>query len=119
MDPESLVLGALAAGAGAGLKDSASDAVRATYREFLSRINGLMHRNADDAAPETPASLDSLREQLSTLSAAEEAVLIELARKVKSYAEEGVGSRTIVTTVHDSQGVQIGDGNTQVNRFDA
>lgn len=95
MDPISLILRRLATGASAGTveaaKDSGKDAVVAAY----SKSRGLV---------EAGASLD--------------ADLVAAAKALMELVEEaGACSGKYVVTIKDSEGVQVGDGNIQINTY--
>lgn len=124
MDPVTLIVTALAAGAAAALQDGTKSAVKTAYarvrelakRRFAHPDNGeyLMDKHAED--PEiwgTP-----LNRELEQAGAAYDLDLVMAAQELMGLLDAG-GSQEgkYVVSVRDSQGVQIGDGNSQANYF--
>lgn len=124
MDPVTLIVTALAAGAASALQDDAKSALRAAYarlREVLKRnLSGrplgelvLAEHEAAPNAWEQP-----LRAELAATYAGTDAELVNLARALMNLADEaGARAGRYDVTVRDSKGVQVGDHNIQVNRF--
>ena len=128
MEPITLILTALAAGASAGtleaLKDDVKDKAKSTY----ARLHGLAsHRfqgnpsaeivlSEYQADPETYSA--PLAKKLMEAGAGDDAELITVARALMELVDQaGTVSGKYNVTVKDSKGVQIGDGNFQVNKF--
>jgi hypothetical protein len=124
MDEVSLVVTALSAGAGAGLKDAASSAVKDAYTGLRELVRGtLAGRQAGEVAlvelEQDPAAWESpLRSQLAAAGAGDDRELVAAAQALMEMLD-GAGSRAgrYRVTVTGSQGMQIGDGNTQHNTF--
>jgi len=124
MDPVTLIVAALAAGAALGLKDAASAAVKDAYaglkalvrRRLAGRPDGELVLARHEAAPQTWEG--PLAAELSAAGAAGDADLVAAAQTLMSLVDEA-GSRLgkYVVAVRDSQGVQFGDHNTQTNTF--
>jgi len=103
-----LVVTALAAGAAAGAKDTATTAVKDAYSGLKSGVRRLVGR---DELPEDPAEL---AEELAAANVGDDASVLEAARAVLREADPDGKYHVTVT---DSKGVQIGDGNTMNLNF--
>lgn len=103
-----LVVTALAAGAAAGAKDTATTAVKDAYSGLKSGVRRLVGR---DELPEDPAEL---AEELAAANVGDDAPVLEAARAVLREADPDSKYHVTVT---DSKGVQIGDGNTMNLNF--
>lgn len=128
MDPITLIVTALAAGAVAGaldgLKDDVKGPAKAAYEKFrglvMKRVSGipgaevtLAEYEADPTTWEAP-----LAAKLKEASADDDAGLLAAARALMEVIDEdGTGSGKYKVTIKDSKGVQVGDGNIQVNTF--
>lgn len=112
MDPISLIIAALVAGAAAGAKDTASSAVKDAYEG----LKGLIRRRfgGDQAAEaelrkaeETPVGDHSaLSARLEAAGAADDAELLRAAQEVLKQA----GKYNI--SIKDSKGISVGDHQT-------
>jgi hypothetical protein len=124
MDPVTLIVTALAAGAASALQDGASSTVKDAYarvialvkRRFASRPKGEVVLAEHQAAPQTWEA--PLAAELFAAGADGDADLVSAAQALMSLVDEA-GSRAgkYAVTVRDSQGVQVGDHNTQTNTF--
>ncbi len=124
MDPVTLIVTALAAGAASALQDGTSAAVKDAYvrlkalvtRRFAGRAKAELVLAEHQAAPQTWEK--PLAEELSAVGAESDADLVAAAQALMSLVDEA-GSRAgkYVVTVRDSQGVQVGDHGTQTNIF--
>ena len=124
MDPVTLIVTALAAGAASALQDGASDAVKNAYarlkalvaKRFADRPKGELVLAEHEAAPQTWEK--PLAAELSASGAEGDADLVGAAQALMSLVDEA-GSRSgkYLVAVRDSQGVQVGDHNTQTNAF--
>lgn len=124
MDPVALIVTALAAGAVLGLKDTASAAVKDAYKgvkalakkRLASRQDGelVLARHAEAPRPwERP-----LAEELAAAGAANDAGLVAAAQALMSLVDAaGARAGKYTIQVGGSQGVQVGDHNTQHNVF--
>jgi hypothetical protein len=124
MDPITLIITALSAGAASALQDDAKGAVKTAFerlrhlvrRRFKDAANGeyLMEKHA--AAPELWH--EPLKAELVEARAAEDpdviAAALELMRILDSH---GTAAGKYAVDAEGSQGVQVGDRNTQVNSF--
>jgi hypothetical protein len=122
MDPVTLIVTALAAGAASALQDDAKGAVKAA----LARLRGLVKRRFKDpangeyvldkhaGAPEIwqPA----LRQELTESGAGSDPDLIAAAQELMKLLDgQGTQAGKYAVTVQSSQGVQVGDHNTPVS----
>jgi len=124
MDPVSVIVTALAAGAASALQDGASVVVKDAYAQlktlakmrFAGRPKGEQVLAEYEAAPKTWKG--PLAAELSAAGAEGDAELVAAAQMLMSLVDE-VGTQTgkYLITVHNSQGVQVGDHNTQTNTF--
>ena len=124
MDPITLIVTALAAGAASALQDGAASAVKDAYgrvkalvkKRLAGRPDGELVLARHEAAPQTWQA--PLAAELSTAGAEGDRDLLDAAQALMSLVDEA-GSRSgkYVVTVRDSQGVQVGDHNTQTNTF--
>lgn len=128
MDPISLIVTALATGASAGtieaLKDDARDAAKRAYgrlrglakKRVANRPDGDLALERHEGAPQKWESV--LAGELTEAGAADDADLVAAAKAFMELVDEaGAGSGKYNVTIKDSKGVQVGDGNIQVNRF--
>jgi hypothetical protein len=125
VDPLSLVLGALGAGAAAGMRESASEAVRDAY----GALKGLVRRRVGgddpagdvvldqhDADPETWSA--PLAKVLTSSGAVEDADVVAAAQHLMSLLDaDGAAAGKYHVDLRGAQGVQVGDGNQQANVF--
>jgi RIP homotypic interaction motif len=127
MDPVTLILTALTKGAVSGLQDSAASAVKSAYESLKAQAKkrlaghptGELVLTEHEAAPETWDR--PLTSALVAVGADHDADLVAAATNLMRLIDE-VGSRAgkyAVVDVHDAQGVQVGDNNTQYNTFPA
>ena len=124
MDPVTLIVTALAAGAASALQDGASSAVKDAYarlkalakKRFASNPKGEMVLAEYQASPETWEGL--LAAELSEAGSDGDANLVAAAQALMNLVDEaGSQAGKYDVTVRDSQGVQVGDHNTQTNTF--
>jgi RIP homotypic interaction motif len=128
VDPITLIVAALAAGASAGvidaLKDNAKDAARAAYARLRGLVNKRVAGNPGaelalaehDADPENWAA--PLSAKLTQAGAAGDAGLVAAAQALMDLIDQaGAKSGKYNVTIKDSKGVQVGDHGYQVNTF--
>ena len=122
MEPITLILDALAAGAGRGLTDAAATALGDTYTALK---NALKHAFAGKPAAETilaeytkdPDTYDKpLAKQLTDHGVADNQHILDLAQKILDMAGhiDPPGTKYIVDA-RGARNVQTGDHNTQTN----
>jgi hypothetical protein len=121
MDPVSLVVGALAAGASAGLSDTAKSAIGDLYARVRSRLTGrpagviALEEHATD--PDTWAA--PLAKELEASDVEGDAELLALAQQVMAQIDPtGSQAGKYIVNLAGARGVQVGDHNTQTNTFD-
>lgn len=122
MDPITLVLTALASGVGAGVKDTASLAIKDAFEGFRAKVKGRIADRADaelilanyEAAPKT------WEQPLAAQLAAEgvDAELVTAAQKLMQVIDAaGSQAGKYLVDAQSSQGIQAGDHNVQHNTF--
>lgn len=124
MDPVTVIVTALAAGAAMGLKDTAGAAVKDAYgslkalvkKRLATRVDGELVLARHEEAP--LAWEGPLVAELTAAGAADDAGLVAAAQALMGLIDEA-GSRAgkYAIQVQRSQGVQVGDHNTQHNVF--
>lgn len=130
MDPVTLIVTALAAGASAGvidaLKDNAKDAAKAAY----AKLRGLAQRRvagnpgAELALAEHQADPENwaapLKAKLTLVGAGDDAELVTAAQALMDLVDRaGANAGKYHVTIAGGQGVQVGEGNVQHNTFNA
>jgi hypothetical protein len=124
VDPVTLIVTALAAGAASALQDGASAAVKDAYarltalvkRRFAGRPKSELVLDEHQAAPQTWEK--PLAAELSASGAKDDADLVAAAQALMNLVDEaGARSGMYLVTIRGSQGVQVGDHNTQTNTF--
>jgi hypothetical protein len=128
MDPVTLIVAALAAGATTGsldaLTDKAQEAAKAAYGKLHDLVKRRLHGNPSaevvlaehQADPETYAA--PLAKKLAEAGAADDTDLVAAAKALMDLIDQaGAKSGKYNVTIKDAKGVQVGDGNFQVNRF--
>ncbi len=124
MDPITLIVTALAAGAALGIKDTASVAVADAYaslkvlvqKRLSGRQDGEMVLARHELAPETWRA--PLIEELTETGADGDRDLIAAAQELLNMIGVAGGGKYMVD-VRCAKGVQVGDGNRQVNVLSA
>jgi hypothetical protein len=128
MEPISLIVTALAAGASSGaiegLADTVKENAKAAFAKLLEltrrRVEGngnaevvLSEHQNDPAAYATP-----LAKKLAEAGAADDTELLASAMALMKLLDQaGTSSGKYNVTIKNSKGVQAGDGNTQYNKF--
>jgi tetraacyldisaccharide-1-P 4'-kinase len=128
MDPITLIVMALAAGASSGaidaLKDNAKDAAKTAYGKLHDLVKRRFRGNtsAEVVLAEHQADPDTyqlpLVKKLTETDAADDAELVAAAAEVMKLvdpAQARVGKFNV--TIHDGQGIIVGDNGFQVNDF--
>lgn len=124
MDPISLIIAALAAGATAGVKDTASAAVNDAYEGLKGLIRHRFGRDsaalADLQKVETAPDSDhaALSERLRSAGAGNDEQLIRLAQDVLKHTDPAgarIGKYNVVIT--GGKGIAIGDHQTVTMNF--
>jgi len=120
MDPITLIVTALAAGAAVGLKDTASSAVMDAYEKLKALVKKRLKDHPDgelalDRYEQAPATWRApLEAELAAASADSDTDLLAAAQALMALAGEPGKYRV---DVHDSRGVYVGDYGTQHNTF--
>jgi hypothetical protein len=122
MDPVSLIEVALASGAAAGVKDTASSAVRDAYEGLKTKVKGLFtgRQRAELVLAEHEVAPDTWKAPLIselTETGVDDDLIAAAQALMRLIDAEGslVGKYSVDT--RGSQGVQVGDGNVQNNTF--
>lgn len=128
MEPISLILAALAAGVSTGaldaLKEDAGDKVKAAYAKLRGLVSKRVTGNpvAETALAQYEANPKiweaPLGDELTKSGAANDTELLSAAKALLELIDQaGAKSGKYNVTIRNSKGVQVGDGNFQVNRF--
>ena len=123
MEPITLIITALAAGAALGVKDAASEAVLDAYNRLksLARRRLAGRRNGDVVLAEFEEAPEIWREPLAAAltaaGAAGDTALVAAAEALLRLADAGSPGDTYHVNVINSQGVQTGNHNVQHNAF--
>ena len=126
MDPITLIVTALAAGAGLGLKDTASSAVKDAYaglkalvrKRLAGRPNAEVVLARHEQAPQTWQA--PLLAELDEAGADQDPGLVAAAQALMNLVDEaGARAGKYTVDVRGAQGVQIGDHSRQDNVFHA
>jgi hypothetical protein len=128
MEPVTLILAALAAGASSGalgaLTDEVKDAVKAAYANLLGLAKGRVAGRSDaelalERYPSAPEKWEAvLSGELSEAGAGDDAELLAAAKALLELVDHaGAKSGRYNVTVSHSKGVYIGDHGSQVNKF--
>jgi len=128
MDPVTLIIAALAAGASAGaidaLKDNTKEAAKAAYGKLLDLVKRRFRGNAKaeetladhQGDPETYAK--PLAKKLTEAGAADDDELVAAAKALLELVDKaGAEHGKYNVTVSGSKGVYVGDYGTQTNTF--
>lgn len=126
MEPISLIVGALAAGAATGLTDTATGAVKDAFAGLRDLVR---RRLAGRRAAETVLAEHErapqvwqapLSAELVAVGADTDAHIIAAAQRVMALVDEaGSAAGKYLVDLRGAQGVQVGDHNTQTNTFTA
>jgi hypothetical protein len=128
MDPITLIVAALAAGAVSGALDTVKDGAKAGITAAYAKVRGLVHKRVagNPGAELTLAEYEAdpktweapLTAKLKQVGAADDADLVAAAKALMELVDQaGARAGKYNVTIKDSKGVQVGDGNIQVNRF--
>jgi microcompartment protein CcmL/EutN len=128
MDPITLIVAALVAGAATGALDEVKDSAKAGVKAAYAKLRALATRRvagnpgAEAALAEIETDPDTwkapLAAKLKQVGAADDADLVAAAQHLMELVDQaGARAGKYNVTIKDSQGVQLGDGNIQVNRF--
>jgi RIP homotypic interaction motif len=124
MDPVSLIVTAVAAGAASALQDGTAQAIKDAYERLMTLVKKRLSGRSKaelvlaeyEAAPKTWEA--PLAAELDAASAATDAGLLAAAQTLMGLLDEaGARSGKYTVMVSDSQGVQVGDHSTQTNNF--
>jgi len=128
VDPVTLIVAALAAGASAGaieaLKDDAKEKAKALYEKLRGlarkrvsgRPDGEIALERYESAPQKWRAM--LTDELTAAGAADDADLRAAATELMKLVDEaGTRAGKYNVTITNSQGVQIGDHGIQINQF--
>jgi hypothetical protein len=124
MDPITLIVTALAAGAASALQDDAKEAVKAAYarlrtlvrKRLTGRPDGELALDRHENAPQKWENV--LKDELTEAGAEQDTDLAGAAQALMKLIDEaGARSGKYTITIHGGQGIQIGDGNWQTNTY--
>ena len=124
MDPITLIVAALAAGAAVGITDTASSAIKDAYAGLKALVRKRLAGRPDAELvlarhAEAPTTWEGpLAAELSAAGADTDPDLIQAAQALMRLADEsGYRAGKYSVDVRGSQGVQVGDQNIQHNIF--
>lgn len=130
MDAIALIVTALATGASAGALEALKDGVKDKAKAAYAKLRGLASKRVagrpdaelalerHETAPQKWEGL--LTAELTEAGAAADADLVAAAKALMELVDTaGARAGKYNVTIKDSQGVQVGDHNIQVNRFGA
>jgi hypothetical protein len=126
MDPITLIVTALAAGAASAMQDDAKAAVKTAFerlrhlvkKRFTSPDTGEFMLANHAAAPDIWQA--PMKQELDKSGAGSDPELINAAQALMKLVDpQGTGARKYVVSIQGSAGVQVGDHNSQVNNFGA
>jgi hypothetical protein len=128
MEPISLILAALVAGATGGALDTLKDEAKEKAKVLYDKVRGLARRRvagnavAETALAQYQANPDvwqaPLADELGKAGAANDAELLEAAKALLVLIDQtGAKSGKYNVTIKDSRGVQVGDHGFQINTF--
>ncbi len=120
MEPLSLILGALAAGGADTARQAVKDAYEGLRRLVAARLAG--RPSAEVALAEHASDPDTwqapLAKELTATGAASDEEILAAARAVLETADpDGARAGKYTVDLRGAQGVQVGDGNQQLNQF--
>jgi hypothetical protein len=128
MEPVTLILAALAAGASAGALDALKDDAKEKAKAAYAKLHGLLKKrvSGNQAAEVALVKYEGnpklwaapLADELAELGAGDDADLVAAAKALMELIDQpGAKSGKYHVTIKDSTGVQVGDGNFQFNKF--
>jgi hypothetical protein len=124
MDPVTLIVTALAAGAATALQDGVSSALKDAYARLTALVKKRFAGHPDRELvlaryEQAPQVWDKpLAEELTTTGAADDRDLMAAAQALMQLVDAaGSAAGKYQVVVHGSRGVQVGDHNTQHNTF--
>jgi hypothetical protein len=128
MDPVTLIVTALAAGAASALQDDLKESVKETVKAAYDRLRGMLQGRFSgrpdgelvlaryEAAPGTWEL--PLRAELAAAGAENDTELVDAAQALLSLVDPaGARGGKYYISIRGGQGIQVGDGNTQTNTF--
>lgn len=124
MDPVTLIVTALAAGAASALQDDAKGVLKAAFarlrtlvkERLAGRPGGELVLTQHEQAPDIYEK--PLEYELNESGAATDSALVSAAQELMKLLDgPGTAAGKYVVSVKNSTGVQVGDHNTQVNNY--
>ena len=126
MDPITLIVTALSAGAGSAMQDGAATALKEAYHTLTAKARTRLGRQRNGEIvlteyKEDPVTWEApLSKALKAAGADSDAELIAAAQALLALTDEaGSGRGKYVVQAWGNQGIQIGDNNSQDNTFGA
>lgn len=128
MEPITLIVTALAAGASSGAIEGLASSVKENAKAAFEKLHALVQRRFDGNAgaqmilaehQNDPATYEApLAKKLTETGAADDSGLLDAAKALLELLDqEGASAGKYNVTIKGSKGVQVGDGNSQVNNF--
>ena len=128
MEPITLIVTALAAGASSGAIEGLASSVKENAKAAFEKLHALVQRRLGsdpraevilDGHQEDPDTYQApLTKMLTEAGAADDSDLLEAAKALMELVDQqGSGTGKYTVNVSNSQGVQVGDYGTQTNNF--
>jgi len=128
VEPITLIVTALAAGASSGVIEGLTGTVKENAKAAFAKLHELTRRrfqgntSAEVILSEyqnDPATYEApLAKKLAGVGAADDTELLAAAKALMELVDQtGASSGKYNVTIKNSKGVQVGDGNTQFNKF--
>ena len=128
MEPITLILTALAAGASSGAIEGLAGTVKENAKAAFARLHDLTRRRFEGNASaemilseyqDDPATYGApLAKKLAGTGAADDTELLAAAKALMELVDQaGTSAGKYNVTIKNSEGVQVGDGNIQFNKY--
>lgn len=128
MEPIGVIVAALAAGASSGVIAGLTDTTKENAKAAFAKVHELVRRRFHgDASAEVilaehkndPVTYEApLSKKLAEAGAADDSKLVDAATSLLKILDQAdANSPKFTVTIKDSKGIQVGDGNSQFNKF--
>jgi hypothetical protein len=120
LDPVTVIVAALVAGAATGATGTAATAIHDAYTALRAALRHRLagHRQLDTVLADPDGNRAELTRMLETSGSAQDETLLAAAQQLLRLADPaGVRAGKYVVDLRDAKGVQVGDNNIQINKF--